>query len=63
MKGFAKKSPNTTNRSEENSIRKNPLLAASSASAKRFAPSLREISELMPTPVPTATDIISIKIG
>lgn len=40
-----------------------PFVAAALASAYRCSPSLREISAFMPTPVPTATAIMSIWIG
>ena len=36
-----------------------PFPAARFASSKRFAPSRREISEFIPTDVPTATEIIN----
>ena len=55
--------PNSRNASAESSSTNRPLVAALLASSKRRWPSRREISAFMPTPVPTATAIISIWIG
>ena len=63
INSVAKKSPNIAKIAQLKNDSLKPCEAASSASSKRLAPSLLAIRELIPTPVPTENDIISMLTG
>ena len=58
-----KKIPKIANTIQLNIPKKMPVETPAFASSNFFSPSLLETSEFMPTPVPTATAIISICTG
>ena len=58
-----KNRPNSANAKELTTHKNTPLVAAALASSYRFSPSRRLKSELIPTPVPTDTAIISVCTG
>ena len=59
----APKIPNRMKSTEVSIMTKTPFVAARFAPSKSFAPSDRESSALMPTPVPVAKAIIRFWIG
>ena len=60
---LVKKIPKSANKIQLKAPSSRPWLAAQSASAWRFSPSLLATRELIPTPVPTPTAIIRVWIG
>ena len=58
-----KKSPKIRKGAQLNTPSRSPWVAALSAASISFSPSRREIRELTPTPVPTATAISSVWMG
>ena len=63
MKVREKRPPSTAKMAQEQKARNTPLTAAWLAVSKFFSPKLLESRALMPTPVPTATEIMRFWAG